>query len=72
MAGVGVQAVMPIIGHDNPSGASEDIFLVEPHRSVPVVYWLSPRAARGIVRRVEERGRKVDPDLMAALRKVAE
>lgn len=27
---MGVQTVMPIIGHDNPNGASEDIFLVEP------------------------------------------
>jgi hypothetical protein len=38
---------------------------------VPSKYFLSPKAARGILRRAEKRGRELPPHLLSALRAVA-
>jgi hypothetical protein len=45
--------------------------ILEPPQNVPVKYSLSARAASGILRRVEKRGRTLPSHLLAALEQVA-
>lgn len=45
--------------------------ILVPPQNVPAKYWLSARAARGILRRAEKRGRSLPSPLLAALEQVA-
>jgi hypothetical protein len=45
--------------------------ILEPTGSVPRAYYLSPRAATGILSRAGRRGKKLPPLLETALREVA-
>lgn len=58
---------------ESPSGGGVSSSLRDVlEESVPERYFLSPKAAAGILRRAEKRGRDLPPHLLAALRVVAE
>ena len=54
-----------------PNGAAVCSFSQVLEADVPRKYYLSPKAARGILRRAEKRGRALPPTLRAALEAVA-
>lgn len=54
---------------ESPSGEKESFLsqILEAEEDVPIKYYLSARACQGILRRAEERGKGLPPELQAVL-----